>query len=408
MHKQGLLNQVTKFNHFLFVYFLLFPITLRASFIEATIGTAVVNDATSTYYNPAALILVKNPQIVTLGSIAYFRTQFSGLAIQTKTGDILSGTSSSTTHYFLPSFYLSIPTNDERITIGFAVLTNFFNREAEANTILRYFQSNNNIQDADLVFGIGFKLNEYLSIGGGLSFSQADFLLKPIIGFPSLNIPDSESRNDSSGFDIGEDIGLLLKPSKSTLIGFNYRTGFTYHLSGTSISEGNPLIISDQYHYKFWTPERSVISINHFITSNLGVIGTAQFIQWDVFKKVKIHHFATPLGIILEATVPYHLHNSWLFTLGSHYKITPNFVIRIAGSYVEAPSTGKFQIANGDSFILGTSMGYDLNKCISIDGSYAHAFYKHQDIHISRGLNIINGVNKGERDAVSVKLTFNI
>ena len=54
--------------------FLSFP--LHASFIESSIGTAVINDATATYYNPAALTLLKKPQGIAQGSATYFRENF--------------------------------------------------------------------------------------------------------------------------------------------------------------------------------------------------------------------------------------------------------------------------------------------------------------------------------------------
>src|SRR5687768_17039978 len=100
------------------------PITLHASIIEVTLGTAVVNDATATYYNPAALTLVKKPQIITLGSLAYFRTRFNGQSILTSENIIQSGNSSASSHYYLPSLYLALPVTD-RVVTGVALITNF-------------------------------------------------------------------------------------------------------------------------------------------------------------------------------------------------------------------------------------------------------------------------------------------
>ncbi|CAN5365888.1 outer membrane protein transport protein [soil metagenome] len=394
-----------------FVVALLLPLTVNASFIESTIGAAVVDDATATYYNPAALTLLKNPQIITLGTIAYFHSQFTGQAIQAKTGFTQSGTTNSQTHYYLPSAYFGVPTTD-KIFLGVAVIANSFNRDTEQNSVLRYVQSNNSIQNIDLVPAIGIKFNDRLSFGAGLNLSRANFLLKPTSGFSTLHIPDAQSRNESSGNAVGGDVGVLLKPISATVIGFNYRSSMTYRLSGKSVLEGNPDIISEHYFFNFWTPARYVLSINQFVNRTRGFIGTVQWVKWDIFDKINIHGIATKIGtqsiIIPNATVPYHLHNSWVFTLGSHYRMTPKWVIRAASSYLQSPGNGNYQITNGDSIILGTSMGYEIFKHFVIDGSYAHAFIKNKNINITSGRNTINGINKGFRDSISLKLTFNL
>jgi long-subunit fatty acid transport protein len=408
MYSQGTRRWIRKIQQFLFLW-ILFPSILHASFIESTLGTAVVNDATAAYYNPAALTLLSNFQIITLGSVASSHNNFTGKSIQKTTGFTQSGSSTSQAHYYLPSFYAGIPATD-KVTFGLAVVSNFFNKNSEENAILRYVQSSNSIQDIDLVPAVGVKLNEFFSLGAGIALSHANLLLQPISGFPSLNIPDAQSNNESNATGLGGDAGFLLKPSHSTLIGFNYHSSVTYQFRGRSVLESSPKVISNNYAFTFWTPARSVLSINHFITPSFGLISTVQRIQWSIFNDIHIHGIATRIGsksIILDAKVPFHLHDSWIFTVGSHYRINPKWVVRVAANYNQTPGNGNYQISNGDSIILGVSMGYEIYKNIIIDGSYAHAFIQNQNINIQTGGNIITGENKALRGAFSLKLTIN-
>ncbi|STX44820.1 long-chain fatty acid transporter [Legionella donaldsonii] len=397
-----------KIQNFVFLW-LLFPLTLHASFIESTLGTAVVNDATAAYYNPAALTLLSKFQLIALGSVASFHTHFTGQSIQSATGFTQFGHSAAKTNYYLPSFYAGLPTKN-KVTFGVAVLSNSFNRNIEEHSILRYAQSGNSIQDIDVVPALGLKLNEFFSVGIGVSLSHVNFILKPISGFPSLNIPDAQNHNEASSYGLGGDIGFLLKPNKATLIGFNYRSSVTYRFSGRSVLAGNPDIVSNDYSFTFWTPARGVLSINHFVTPSLGFIGTVQRIQWSLFNEIDIHGIAARLGsepIILNAKVPYHFRDTWLFTIGSHYRITPKWVIRVAANYNQTPGNSHYQITTGNGIIAGASMGYDLSKMITIDGSFAHAFIQNQTINIITGRNFIHGENKASRNAFSLKLTFN-
>lgn len=388
---------------------LLLPLQAYASFIESTIGTAIVNDATATYYNPASLVVVKNPQLVGQGTYAMFNTDFTGQATQNSTGFTQNGSSSSQTHYYLPTIFMAYPATS-KVTLGLACVTNFFNRDIEGNSVLRYVQSNNNIQDVDMVAAVGIKLNEYFSVGGGVTFSRANFDMRPTIGFPSLNIPDSESHNQANGSSWGGDVGFLLKPSSSTLIGFNYRGAISYRLSGTSVYSGTSTVSSPNYHFNFWTPARAVISMSQFASVRLGFIGTVQYIQSDIMKVQHVHGIATLVGTtptIVNTNIPNYLHNVWLFTLGTNYRMNPQWIIRVAGSYSQSPGNPHYQVSNGDSIILGASTGYEINKTFSVDGSYAHAFIKNQGINIQTPRNTVTGVNTAYRDGISLKLTLN-
>lgn len=387
------------------------PFTSQASLIESTIGTAVVNDATATYYNPAALTLVKNPQLLGLTSFATFNSQFRGQLTERQTGILQSGRTANSTHYFLPSMYSALPLAQGRFIAGFGIIYNDFFRDVDQNAIFRYAQSQSHVKAVDFVPALGFKVSDNLALGIGMSVSEVRMSLNPIVGFPGTLFPDSQSHDTSHATSIGGHAGILLKPTRATLVGFNYRSAVTYHMHGKSQLTQHPDIVSNQYHFVFWTPARYVASINHFVTPSLGLMTTLQYIQWSVFHRIKLHGVVTQIGprvvIVPEAIADYHLQNAWLVTVGAHYHVTPQWVIRFATTYNEGSSNPSYQIGSGDNVILGASTGYDFSKNISLDLGYGYAFIQRQHSHINRRAFIIDGVNNAQRDAFSLKLTVN-
>lgn len=383
---------------------------IYASYIETTIGAAVVNDATAAYYNPAALVLLKNTQLIPLGSAARFRTQFNGSSTAVATNTTETGTSSSTTHFYSPSFYVGLPAN-ERITTGFAALTNYANRDPESNSILRYVQSSNQVQDYDFVPAVGVKINDYLALGGSVNFSYTSFDLHPITGFPGSNIADSQGHNQTDGSGVGMSLGCLLQPRPSTLIGLHYKSVTSYNQSGSSEAGNTTTITSNNYHYKLRTPARMTLTISQEIAPTLRLITTINRTQWNITRNVHVYNAVAIIGTtptIVSGTIPYYLHNTWTLTFGGQYQFLPKWILRLAATYNQTPDSGFYQVGHGDTYILGGSLGYDFNKIVRVDGSYAHAFVQNQTVNINGNRFIISGTNSGSRDVVSLKVTVNV
>ncbi|MDP1603459.1 MAG: outer membrane protein transport protein [Legionella sp.] len=403
------MTRLIGFKHYVTTGFLFLCGSLQASFIEQTLGAAVVKDATAVYFNPAALTILPNQQFIMLGTMARSQFQFTGSAERLPFGINESGATTTISNFFLPSLYASFPIND-KFAAGFALVANDFNRDLENHSILRYVQARNQTDDMDLVPALGIKINDFFSIGGNLNFSHAHFVQEPVSGISRLNIPESRSLNDSKGSSVGGDIGILIKPGKKTALGFNYRSAISYQLQGSSTLTGRQFVSSANYHFKYWTPARSVLSLSHFPNEKFGYIGTIQYLQWDIFKASNVYNFATQSGsrafIVPQARINYNFHNSWLLTLGTIYNVSPKWIVRIAGTYNQSPSSGRFQISTGDSLVVGSSMGYQLMKNLTVDCSYGHGFFKKENINISTAQNLITGVNQGEHDAVSLKLTL--
>lgn len=403
------MNKIKNLKHYVTIGFLILCGPLHASFIEQTLGTAVVRDATAVYFNPASLPTIPNMQLIVQGTLARSRSQFTGSAQKLSFDITETGTSTTNSNFSLPSLYINIPINDT-FAGGFAIIANDFNRDLGDQSILRYVQARNQTKDVDLVPALGIKLNEFLSIGGHLNISQAHFIQEPISGITRLNIPESRSLNDSRGRSLGGDFGILIILAKKTALGFNYRSALTYDLHGTSTTTVPQLVSSDHYHFKYWTPARSVLSLSHFLNEKLGWIGTLQYLQWNIFKETSIYNFVTQSGsqafINPESRINYHFHNGWLVTLGTIYNVSTKGTVRVAGTYNQSPSNGRFQISTGDSLVIGSSMGYQVMKNLTVDCSYGHAFFKKETIHILTRQNMITGINQGSHDSVSLKLTL--
>ncbi len=380
----------------------------HASFIEQTLGSAVVRDATAVYFNPAALTVIGNKQLIIQDTIATLKSQFTGIAEELPINRE-SGASTTKSNFSLPSLYLTIPIN-EQFAAGFAVVANDFNRSLDDHSLLRYVQARNQTDDLDLVPALGIKINEFFSLGGNLNFSHAHFIQEPISGIPRLNIPENRSFNNSKGNSLGGDLGVLMTPDKKTTIGFNYRSAITYHLQGTSRLNAPEIRYSTNYHFKYWTPARNVLSVSHFPHETYGFISTLQYLQWNIFKSAYVYNFVSQAGsqtfITPRARINYNFHNSWLATLGTIYNFSSKWTVRVAGTYNQSPSNGRLQISTGDSLIIGSSISYKLLKNTTVDCSYGHAFFKKQRINISTAQNSITGINQGRHDSVSLKLTL--
>lgn len=385
--------------------------TLHASFIESTMGTAVVNDATATYHNPAALTLIQKFQMVALDSKASSHNRFTGHSINTSEHVTQSGISKEHAHYNLPSGYAAFPIQD-KAALGWALLLDNLHSDLDEPSILKYDQSSNQIKNIDYVAGAGLQLNQYLSVGVGAAYSTAHFNSQRIIKFPRLDAPDSQSHNRTKGDHYGWNAGFLVKPLKSMQIGFNYRSAIAYPFYGSSEFDGPPGAFSNQFHFNFWTPARSVATVSHFLTPTLGFIATAQWVQWGVFQNVIMHELAVQTGrtsrIVPSVKVPYYFRDAWVLTIGGIKNITSDWVLRVAGTYNQSPGNGYYRITSGDDYVLGASTSYQIHKNIVLDASYAHAFTKDQAIDIVTQRKKIVGINQGYRDSISLKVTLSL
>ena len=236
------------FLHFILLVLILLPLISNASFIEQSMGSAIVEDATAIYFNPSTLAFLKKKQFIALGTLGNTESLFSGQTMQLLTNSSFPGNAKTQSHFALPSVYYAMPLLD-KWSFGLAVIANDIVKGIDSIARLGQSHSDNQIKTLDFVSALAYRLNNHVSVGGGLIRGYASYMIEPIAGFPNLEIPDFETHNKSSGDAWAGEIGVFIKPDKKMLIGLNHRSALTFNLSGESKVTGSPPHTSDGYNF---------------------------------------------------------------------------------------------------------------------------------------------------------------
>ncbi len=182
--------------------------------------TAVADDGSAVYYNPAGISQIDGTSVE--ASVALISPQLR----YTTPGD---ATETSTKSAFAPSFFITHRLTD-RLSTGLGLYAPYA-RDAEfGDDLINGFASQRSkMVRTDFSAVISYKASDAFSIGGGLviGYSQVD---RSIPAGPALRIND---KMDGMGF--GGIVGLLWKVSDRLKAGVTYRTGMSIDHDGERI-----------------------------------------------------------------------------------------------------------------------------------------------------------------------------
>lgn len=383
-----------------------------AAFIESAIGPAIPTDASGVYFNPAALTLLPSKQAVVAEAYVPIHFNFQGTTIQNLTQMRQTGVTQSDTIYHLPSAFLSIPLNKQFI-LGLGGLYNAFGIQNFPNdSIARYISTYTSISSVDLIPSLTYRVNDNLSIGAGLDFEELNIHLNSIVGFPDLGIPDASLNNTAKNKGAGGHIGFLIQPRLGTAIGLVYHSQVRFHPKGSSVFQSATPFISNNFHFNLSLPPSTVLSIDQFVNSSLGFIGTLQYTQWSVINSLNLQNIAlirNGQNLIVPLSLNhFKLQDTWRAQLGVHYSANKQLILRAAAAYDQEPNNAAFQIGLNNNVLLSANATYWFNKKLGVELGYSHAFYITQNINITSTANTAIGTVDGYRDGFLAKIIWNI
>ncbi|MDI9819155.1 MULTISPECIES: OmpP1/FadL family transporter [unclassified Legionella] len=417
-------------------------------------------DASTGWYNPAGLALIREQQIVAGGVGVFPSSKITGYStfrtlglpdyVQTFNG--LDGAKNG----LVPSFHYALPLG-ENATFGLSVVAPFGLVTKWGNgSPVRYSATLSDLMTTTVSPEIGGKLNDNLAVGAGIDFQYTRVKFNRMLGAPALMqafglspfAVDSESYNKGDSFGIGFHAGVLtMFNDNHTRIGLNYQSQMRQKFHGYSRLTGplatpglnvlNPLSVMAANPYAVARtdtlssnnidfPDIVTLSGYQDVNESLALLGSVVYTGWHTVSTIELNNavaYAPPSAvpplpgrqILVNTTSRENYSDAWRFAVGANYRFNQELMLRVGGGYDETPTNDRYRgirVPDANRWALSIGAHYQARPWLGVDVGYTHLFTT-EDPRISKPE--ITGATsdytvtaraKGRADLVGAQLTW--
>jgi len=359
--------------------------------------TAVADDASAMWYNPAGIAFLKGGNLM-LGAIGIVvpKVDFTGNSSNPLTAAGPVSTSSDRKNFVVPHFHATYTDQKMGVSYGLSV-TSPFGLETDwvasglSPTPTNPFSTSATFSRIELVNinpNIALKITDHISIGAGFDYTY----LKDV----DLNNAFLTQNGDGDGW--GGNVGLLYKDDMFS-VGVSYRTQVAIRVTGTAISSlgGNTGAVTS-----LKLPDMVNGGIAFHPNDTLTISAEADWTNWSKFDQIALSYNsginvltgipALPIAPTTSIVIPEEYHPTVAARVGVEWKATPDLRLRLGYAYDPSPVNDKNfspRIPTNDRHTFNVGAGYDVTKAITVDVAYMYLKQKDLDQVASTGTNAV-------------------
>ena len=294
----------------------------------------------------------------------------------------------------VPHAYLVRSLVQDRLYFGLAFNAPFgLETDYGSDWFGRYDSIKARLVTIDVAPSLALKVNEHLSIGGGVNIQRADALLVGAVPDPLAPggpTPDTDGRNRFEARDItvGFNVGLLANITDRTAIGLHYRSEMNHDLDGTLRLSGltGPLAaLNDSVSARadLDLPDVAAIGIMHEVNDRLTILAEAQWFGWDDLTELRIKlRDGSP-----DAVRPLDYRNSYTLSLAGEYQASSRLRLRGGLQYDRTPTRDATRgtiVPDGDRVWIAGGATYTYSDSVSLDIALTHVPFRDADVDVVR------------------------
>ncbi|MDB6095935.1 MAG: putative Porin [Francisellaceae bacterium] len=309
-------------------------VAARAASMQAF--SAVADDASAIFYNPAGLTQSKGSEIS--GNLQLI---FEDIKFVNKLNNV-----ASKSHKVVPApsfFYSTDQVKGIKLGLGiyspFAKVTNY-----QINSAVNNVKHKSSVIRLDFVPTIAFELNNKASLGLGLVFGKTN-----------VNMDILGLHTKGHGMGVSAQGGLLLNIQNGLKFGLAYKGPMTVKLKGQGVfAQAN---VSDRFRAKMRFPGLITSGLAWQINDPWLVSFNYDYEMWSSIKKYQFQYNNAILNSL--GTIPLNAKDSQTFRIGTLYKPQPENEYRAGYSFVSAAVPAANVIpAQPDVTFHALSLGY--------------------------------------------------
>ena len=367
----------------------------------ATAGAAATGeDASTVFYNPAAMTLLEQSQVMFAGQLYIPDLEYDNRAATDATGGAIAGSERLMNEPAVVPSLFGVWNVADRVRVGFGLTSPFgLATEYDEDWVGKYNTYYTRLQTFDFNPAVGSRVTDWLSVGAGASVQYAKAERRNMLDFGSIcfnsglgsgtcsalgltpQAADGRLELTADDWSVGYNVGVLLQPTPKLRVGLAYRSRIHQRLDGTAdftVPEvAEPLTADGAFQdthasAEITLPERASLSLYYQATQQLALLGDVTWTAWSRFDELQVDFDNPAQPPIAE---PEDWDDSFRYSIGARYRVTDEWVARVGFAFDETPIDGDLRnpgIPGNDRLVFALGAGYRLSDAVNVDFAYTY------------------------------------
>jgi len=368
---------------------------------NAYAGTsALVEDASIGFYNPAGLVALNGPQVSISSAVinsnndvSYYSSFSNSLFIPGGAPPPVIGNTREDAGgwHAIPAGHIAWPMNiqNQRIAFGLGVTSPWgLTTDYTDNAMSRYLATHSRITTINIGPTIAWEPIPCFSIGAGFDAQYFDTNLRQQLSVGG-GFRDGTFSHEGDDWGYGWNAGLMYRmPQWGTTAGIAYRSRINHDIEGDVSIEmptlpvyGN-LSTNGSFEGRITMPDMATLSLVQDIGPCWTVMASASWIHWSVIDTVNINYTGPITSQTSGNEISLDFDDSWRYAAAVNFRATECWKFRLGVMYDETPVkneyTRTFSLPDDDRLWVGIGANYTINKMFNVDAGYSHLFALHK------------------------------
>jgi len=331
------------------------------------IGTPMNFGASSMFYNPGALSMMKQNYSFELGA-----SFINSHILYESTTSVYSAESENPIG--TPIYFYGATKLNEKLSIGLGFYTPYGSSTVwDDNWVGKHLIQNISLKAYFMQPTVSYKIMDKLSIGAGMVIAQGTVDMQKAL-------PYSESsyvRLKGSDINFGFNVGVYFQATPKLSVGVDYRSKITMNVDNGiatfNIPSSLESVISQKNNFssELPLPANLDFGVNYQITPQLSAAVEFNYVFWSAYKELSFTFEED--GDLLDNTSPREYSDVFIPRIGFQYILNQTLTFRAGAYYDKTPTNEEYfspETVSLDTFSYTFGIALQAAKNLSIDLTY--------------------------------------